>query len=179
MNDSQTKFMTDFALSLFNSIVSSFVWVYVLIFFFRPRVVISKNISKVFKKGKYTYQIKVINRGRRDLFDLKMEAFIMTPRKIEGSTIFTRKKLITIPEENSRLSRYKPKDEGASHAFRFTIDEELDQIWTNNENKFLTLRFYSTDGFSGMRNFQEIEFHDKKLAIIEGDFKTGSSLDIN
>lgn len=174
--------MIDYLVSVSIGVLSSFVASLIFLLFLtrvRPKIEISDKIAKsVSPTGEPIYRIKIINKTRRSIINVKAELQLVTPTVTPGGII---QKTKTIPLKRSEImeiSKFDLKDKTAGYAFRFVIYENLEELWKDETRSFLRFRVYAVDSLSGFGRVFVKEYHTKRNSIKEGDFEFGNSLEI-
>lgn len=76
------------------SLVDSLIW-FLALRIVRPRVDISQEIAEeVSPEGTVSYRIKVVNRTRRAVVDLRLELSVITPTRAKGGPVYRGQRLV-------------------------------------------------------------------------------------
>ena len=154
-------------------VIASFIAGFLFFWFLssqKPDIVISQSIAKTTTEGgKYNYVIKIINKTDRVNIDVKTELHLVRPRVVPGGVIESRTRQIEI--KNSPLI-------ALTTAFRFQIEENLEEIWTDDDIEFLKFTLITRDSFSSVSRVFVQSFHSKANQIKRGEFEAGESLEI-
>ncbi len=161
------------------SIVSSFVFIFILLKTMRPRIWISENICHSEIDGEMYFIFKVVNRSVFDLYDVSFKLIKKTPYLAnKGSKINNRLTPIEISMEHTdHFSRYKKSKGYGEHALLIrTAYNLIDDIKDNDINVRLTVT-----GRHGLTNLTRIKSQDfTKISQIHDnkEFKFGKCLDV-
>jgi len=145
----------------------------------RPKLEISDQIAK----GKslttedIIYKIKVINKTRRPIINVKAQLHLVTPIVVPGGILLKSKEIPLKRSEVMYIEKFGPNDEQAKYAFRFTTYEKIEDIWKDDRQSFLRFRIIATDSISGFTKAFSKDYHTKNL-IKEGEFEFGNSIGI-
>lgn len=166
--------------SILTSTISAFIFIK-LLRFYKPKIEISPVIAKGIstKNGQVKYTIKVINRTKYRVYDIKARLHILkkyqtATGEIEKSEIIELKQ-----SEPFVLAPYSTKKNNTDYAFRFLTYEDLDTKWDNDKVQFLKFRLICRHEFSGNFGFFSKEYRIKTSTIKTGDFNKGDSFEIN
>lgn len=137
-----------------SSLIASFTFA-LMLFLIKPRIDISPYIAKnTDVYGDLVYDIKVANKGYRDVIDISAELLVVTKENVKNGQINTTKK---IPMVYERIFRIKSRG-----GRRFPVNENLEAIWENDDISFLLFRILVKDSFTGVGKVFEQTFHTKK-----------------
>ena len=160
--------------------VSSSIFASTLFLFFlrslRPNIIIVPKIAYVNNENP-KYVFKLLNKGRRNIVDIRGELLLVSIRNVHGGAILK----TTVLKKFSAfiLAKYDKKDKDAKYARRFTFNKNLDKIWENEENQFLIFRIYCHDEISGFGKVFTQEFRLKRSALVQGVFNYGDDVEIS
>ncbi|WP_156786032.1 hypothetical protein [Archaeoglobus veneficus] len=145
----------------------------------RPEIEISNQIAKgkSLTTGDTIYRIKVINKTRRPIINIKAQLHLVTPITVPGGILLKSKEIPLRRSEIMYLEKFDPNDENAEYAFRFVTYENIEEIWKDDKRSFLRFRICATDSISGFTKVFIKEYHTKSL-IREGEFEFGNSMEI-
>ena len=168
------------ATGILSGLVASFLWL-LLFRRFRPKIQISEQIALSRLDGPISYRVKVLNKSRFDLLDMRLEFTLVEPRNMPGGTIYHRvplsvrpAELVVLPAKPWMAWRDKKKFPDAT---RIKLDEDLDAVWTDRLHTNLRLRISGKHSLSGVGRSFEVEFHEGSC-IVEGSFRTGRVMEI-
>ena len=145
----------------------------------RPKLEISDKIAKgkSLTTGDIIYRIKVINKSRRPVINVKAQLHLITPIVIPGGMLLKSKEIPLKRSEVMYLEKFDPSDKQAKYAFRFTTYGNIENIWKDDRQSFLRFRIIATDSISGFTKVFVKNYHIKSL-IKEGEFEFGNSMKI-
>jgi len=162
------------ALALLTSFVASALFLLSLTRI-RPKFAISPQIARSVRGEELSYAIKVINRTRFDLIDVRarLENLVI----IAGvNNPLTRRRHIPLRfSEILVLSKYDRDDRQADYAFRFTTASEL-SVRTLGKNTIIRFSIIAKHSLSGFSSASEQRYG--LTDIVDGTFATGDSLSI-
>jgi hypothetical protein len=146
---------------------------------FRPNLEISPVISKrIDDQGNTNYFVKVINRTRSPVINIKTHMSITSPRNVAGGTVYYLHPIKLRTSEMMELAAYDPNDQDAHYAVRFMILGDLDTAWSEAETSRVRFQIYATHSFTGFGKAFERFYYQKRTDLVEGDFKFGDSLEV-
>jgi len=145
----------------------------------RPKIEISNQIAKgkSLTTGDIIYRIKVINKTRHSIINIKAQLHLVTPIVVPGGILLKTKEIPLKRSEVMCLEKFDPKDEQAKYAFRFVTYEDIEKSWSDDKRSFLRFRIVATDSISGFSKVFTKDYHTKSL-IKEGEFEYGASMEI-
>jgi hypothetical protein len=161
-----------------SSIISSLIWLY---FFsmLRPKIDISPKIAKDFSSltEKPVYIIKIINRKRCPISEVRARLSLVSPLIIPGGQINQSTTIELKTNELFSLQGFDSKNKEAA-CFRFTTYEDLESIWSDDEAQFVTMSVYAVDSLSGLGKAFEQKYTIKRNTIKGRSFVYGDSFEI-
>ena len=172
------EILLSFALGAAGSLIASAVFLAV-IRNYRPNLIISPEIAKISEPSRTEYTIKILNKGKRSVINLKFELLIVTNKFVPDGTLSSTKKLKLEKDYAFVLCPYSKKDRDAKYARRIYMTENLDKLWADDDQSFIVFRVYGHDELSGFAKLFEKEFRKKKVVIKEGEFHFGDSFEIS
>ncbi len=176
------SFFDSYGLTIIIGILSSFVASLVFLFFLtrvKPNIIISKKIAKQTDSAhEVRYRIKIINKTPRYITNVNPQLHLVSLVATAGGMIKRSRRIPITPNEVVELSKFDTKDTNAEYAYRFIIDENIEELWEDDVHSFLRFRISANDSLSGFNKVFEREFHTKRNSIQEGEFEFGNSLEI-
>ncbi len=168
-------------IAITTGVLSSICASVIFLFFFakiRPNIEISDTIAvEESSDGVRKYWMKFVNKGRRDVINVRFELLFSTPQNAANG-IRTHRKTIPLTKSSILLvPRFDEKGHNNSYAKRISTTENLDQLW-DDERSFLTLRIIGEDSVSGFSKIFVKDMHYKKTTLKVGRHKVGLSLDV-
>lgn len=149
----------------------------VFLFTLRPRIAISDHVCQLTFENVDYYTIKVINKTRFRIHDVKAELWITKPYGVKGGKNI---KLDIIELKKSELFSIDPfnaNNKEASYAVLFSTSEDLNQRWDNDAQN-LRFRIIAKHSFSGFSRIYEKEYHSKANTLKKANFEFGNSFAI-
>jgi len=165
-------------IGVLSSLTASFVFLLCLSRL-RPKILISSQIAKgKTSQGETVYRIKVINKSKRTIINVKANLHLMTPKVVPGGLIVNAKMIQLKREDPMQIAMFNLKDKEASYAFRFQTYEDIETIWENDASSYLRFRIFAMDSLSSLGKVFRQDYHTKRNSIIDGEFEFGNSLEI-
>ncbi|MCD4783177.1 MAG: hypothetical protein K8T10_05015 [Candidatus Eremiobacteraeota bacterium] len=174
--------MNDYLLAIIIGVLSSFVASLIFLLFLtrvRPNIVISNQIakSKSLKTGELVYIIRIINKTKRPIIDIKAQLHLINLVVMPGGVIKNTKIIALKTSEIMEISKFDSKDKMWNYAYRFIVDENIETKWENSHS-FLRFKISAKDSLSGFSRVFSKNYHTKINSIQEGKFEAGNSLEI-
>ena len=173
------NFFDKVILAILVGLITSVIFFYILSKF-RPKIDISKAIAKGADKkdGRPIYRIKVINRTKYPIIDIKAQLHIFENQQTANGEIW---KSMTIELKRSDpivIDKYDKSDRDALYAYRFVTYNDLEALWGYDNVQFLRFRIYARHALSGFGTFAYQDFRLKRNSIKVGDFSKGDTFEI-
>lgn len=142
---------------------------------FRPRVDLSAKVARGLRGDELSYAIKVINRTRTDLIDVKARLEVLETIPDVRASLTRRRDIPLRFGEILILPRYDKADKTFDYAFRFTTSQELSArtIGKNTIIRFSLIAKHSVSGFSAA-----FEQRYRLSDLVDGYFETGDTFSI-
>lgn len=174
--------MNDYLLAIIIGVLSSFVASLIFLLFLtrvRPNIVISDQIAKSrsTKTGELVYIIKIINKTKRPIIDIKVQLHLINLVVMPGGVIRNTNKIALKSSEIMEISKFDLNDKMGNYAYRFIVNENIEKIGENS-NSFLRFKISAKDSLSGFIRVFTKNYHTKINSIQEGKFEAGNSLEI-
>jgi hypothetical protein len=148
----------------------------------RPNLAIADRIacgsSQAAHKGLERFEIKVVNRSRRDAINVRAILLLVTRINVPGGQIERMEPIALAMPERMRIPGRRLKDAHATYALQFAIEEDLDARWQDTVHSYLRFEIAATDSESGFTKVFTQRYALKRDSIVPGDFQFGSSLDV-
>lgn len=171
--------MNEFLMGLIGNIIASFIFLFVLLFLFKPKIAISPFICKgelQNEPGVKYFFIKVVNKSLFSAYDLKVEINMVQryptpPSGMNNNRLTT---LTLVADRLPHLGPYRPRwiRKEASHCFRFRSRDDLSKI-LNNDSQIVKITISAKHGLTGLTKVCEAEYsHPSQLH--EGSFTYGT-----
>ncbi|MDD4991617.1 MAG: hypothetical protein PHR83_05215 [Paludibacter sp.] len=174
----QNNYLGIIVTGLFTSLISAILFLYILSLL-RPKIEISPEISKsISLTNKLKYTVKVINKTRFDVYDIKAQLHIIRKCQTPSGEI-EKSELIELKRDDPFiLGKFDKKDVNADYAFRFVTYIDLESIWTDDNNDILKFRVICKHQISGVLGYFQQKYRVKKSVIKTGEFKAGNLMEI-
>jgi hypothetical protein len=178
--------MDEIILSFLVNIVSSFIFLFAVLYLLRPKLAVATKICKqemcIPGESEPSYLFKIVNRSYFDAFDVHLELLQLTQVKVTSKGINERGK--PLPMKRNEIKHIPPfmstakceERSYARHAILFRTHENLERI-LNDENQTLQLRIILRHGLTGLSRLYKTDYINK-YDIEEGEFEFGNSLEI-
>ena len=165
-------------ISLLTGVLGAYIFLRVYLFNKKPKIKISANISKVNFQGETNYMFKFINVSDVELYDVKIEAKILTPfndptgQNLRGEEInFVNSNIYFLPCKNKH-------DNFNLHALRVRTTDDIETKWDNcSDSSFIRLTIIAKHSLSGFNKVFVKDFLHKNV-ITHKEFIKGDSLDV-
>lgn len=147
---------------------------------FRPTIDISPIIAKGADTtdGRTIYRVKVINRTRCPIVDIKAQLHIFKNHQTATGEIWKSKPITLRRSDPIVIDKYYKSDRDANYAYRFVTYENLESIWNDDNVQFLRFRIYAKHSISGFGVFAFQDFRLKRNSIKAGEFSKGDTFEI-
>ena len=173
----------DFTLGVLSSLIASFVFIFSLLFFLRPRIKISSNISRrtgFFEdKEKITYMFKVINLSWFSAYDVSIELNCLESYPVKDGMNFRFTPLQMRRSKINFIPYFRPnwlKKKYGEYAMIFVTQEDLATI-LEDEKKSIQLQITLRHGVTGLSKVYNMDYAHHTL-IKNGHFQFGNSFNI-
>jgi hypothetical protein len=132
------------------SLAASFLFIFFLLYFLKPKFVIYPNIC--LRDNKYWF--KIVNKSIYHAFDVKIELTIMTPLNHSGAKnnlniIPVTLRTSNLTSINRNRKKHHNKDPFSLYAFTLFTEHDLDTPLTDQQS-YLELRITARHGLSGL-----------------------------
>ena len=146
----------------------------------RPRLEISPWIArgKSTIDGRVIFRIKVINRSKYPVTNIRAQIHLMKPYQSSGGEVWKSKAIKLVRDNPMVLDRYAKKDPDVNYAFRFVTYENIDELWLDDTVQFIRFRTTCQHGLSGFGGYFSRDYRLKRRTIKDGDFSKGDTFDI-
>jgi len=173
-------------LALASGIVSSSLASFIFIKYLSnlvPKIEISEYISKQEESGKIVYRVKVINKTRRPIINVKLNMHLVFVRVggggiRNGGGVIKRLVPVALATESvPEIAAFNPKDNEADYACRFRTYKDIEtNLNDENENCYVRLTFSAVDSFSNFGKVYVQRYY--RGSVREGSFGHGESLSV-
>jgi hypothetical protein len=164
---------------VFSSIAASYIFLYLYLKRKIPQVEISKYICReVDANGNTTYWFKYINKTDVPIYDVKADAYFLTPFGADGGQNI---KIDDIVIKHSTYTHIPPEtktDKNALHCVQVRCTDDLDAKW-NNQASFIRFEVIAKHEISGFSKVFVKDYHNRASSIKNGAFKFGNNLEIS
>jgi hypothetical protein len=165
-----------FLFGLTYAIVASLIFLFIVLFFFKPKIRISPFLCRASINGEQCYIFKFVNVSRFSAHDITVE--LHKTRRIPmggGSVNNEYKKLTLLNAEISHISAKLPfweKDNASHHCVTVRSKEDVNKILSDESNG-IVLRVGLKHGLTGLSKVFEQEYANVE-DIKNGKFKPGT-----
>lgn len=173
--------MVSYLLSLIigvgTGVVASHIYLSVYLKRKKPKIVISKYISKVEKDGETNYVFKFINNTKCEIYDVNVEVDLLKPiGDIQGRNL----KKESISLKGGSISYIPPKkknDNRNLHAIRVRTTDDLLSKWSD-DSSYLIITIIAKHSFSGFNRVIQQEYLTKDCIKVGKVFQSGDDLNV-
>lgn len=176
-----------FFASILAGFSSSFVFIFALLFLFRPWILISPKISVLKPQAKSggpdtetTFYIKVINRSHFSAFDVKVELSLRTPvNGVEGSQNYRDTAIKLVKSEYPYIPRFIPRwcsPSYTEYATWFSTTEPLQEKMEENQSSTLELKVICKHALTGLGKVTRKKYSVRDIKY--GMYKSGNTFEI-
>jgi hypothetical protein len=173
--------MVNYIIAIIIGVLSSIVASLIFLLFLssvKPKIIISEQIAKSkSSKGELVYKIKVINKTRRPIMDIRASLHIVTLTVIPGGSLRETKEILLKRSEIMGLEKFDKKDKEGNYAFNFLTYEDIENIW-DDTHSYLRFRIYAIDSLSRFGKVFIKDYYTKRNVIKGGEFEAGESLKV-
>jgi len=172
-------FLDKVVLATFVGLTTSGIFLYILSRF-RPIIDISSAIAKGNDtlSGRAIYRIKVINRTKSPIVDIRAQLHIFKNHQTATGEIWKSKAVELRRSDPIVIDKYDQTDVDANYAYRFVTYENLEEAWDNDNVQFLRFRVYARHSISGFGVFAYKDYRLKRNSIKAGEFSKGDTFEI-
>lgn len=179
MNDIFSKFvLADFVFSVTCSMIASFIFIFVLLLFLKPKFeivpLIAKNDSPFDNVDDVCYSFKIINKSFFGAYDIEARINYYFIRQGENgivNKVFSKIDLKT--NKINFIPGWKPfKKDYGNNCVQFFTYEELSKAM-NSSTTHIQFQITARHSLTGLNNIFSHEFVNKS-AIMDGKFKEGN-----
>ncbi|ADN78317.1 hypothetical protein [Geobacter sulfurreducens] len=160
-------------------LITSGIFLYILSRF-RPTIDISPEIAcgADTTDGRAIYRIKVINRTKAPIVDIKAQLHIFKNHQTATGEIWKSKPIALRRSDPIVIDKYDRSDRDANYAYRFVTYDDLEAIWHNDNVQFIRFRIYARHSISGFGVFAYKDYRLKRHSIKAGEFSKGDTFEI-
>ncbi|HZG53101.1 MAG TPA: hypothetical protein VEZ40_13275 [Pyrinomonadaceae bacterium] len=173
------EFLDKVVLAVLVGIVSNGMFL-ILLSRLRPRLIISPYIArgKSTLDGRLIFRIKVINRSKYPVTNIRAQLHLMKPYQSIGGEVSKSKSIRLVRADPIVLDKFSKKDIDVNYAYRFVTYEDIDKLWGDDTIQFIRFRITCQHGLSGFGGYFFRDFRVKRKTIKEGDFYKGNTFEI-
>jgi len=166
-------------LAILIGVVSNGMFLYIMSRF-KPKIEISSTIAHGADtvSGKSIYRIKVINRTKSPIVDIRAQLHIFKMHQTATGEIYKSKAVGLQRADPIVFDKYDKCDKDANYAYRFVTYDNLETLWGNDNVQFLRFRIYARHSVSGFGTFASKDYRLKRNSIKEGEFSKGDTFEI-
>lgn len=166
-------------LTLFLGISSSIFASFIFVFYtsrMKPKIIISDKIAMEKKlDGSYDFFIKIINKTRFNIINVRAEVRFIDPQNISKGVVRVTRNLKLRNGSVYDISKYNKKDDDAMYAYWFRIEEDIRGMW--NGRSYIRFKVYAEHSLSGFGKVYTMNYM-MPTDVIEGRFVFGDCTDI-
>lgn len=163
-------------------VISSFIFIFLLLYLFRPNVKISKNIcyTKLPPDNKYYFVFKVVNMSLFPTFDVTVKIDEMEPHFVNnGQKINYRE--VPIPNSTDgkpgvNLPKFRKKEGYGDHAYLIRTNTKIKAILKKPESR-LRITVSSKHSLTNLTRVNVYYFKSADCIVKDKNFKFGKSLE--
>lgn len=173
--------MENIIIGIITGIISGFIASYLFLMYFlkrkKPKIEISKHISKQEFKGEINYFFKFINNTKSEIYDVRVEPTFYKPvGDIAGQNLQGRD--IELKDDFFMYIPNKIRDDKHNlHAMRIRTTRDLEKEW-RDASSFIRLTIMAKHSLSGLNQVFSMDFHNKDC-ITTKKFVSGDDLNVN
>ncbi|MGA2824360.1 MAG: hypothetical protein ABSE72_12640 [Bacteroidales bacterium] len=173
-----TGFLESVVIGVLSSLVASLIFLFYLTRV-RPKIEISDQVARTISaSGKTIYRIKVINKSRVPIINIKTQLHVMRPTTVPAGIIYISKDITFQQSEIMELSKFDTQDKTAAYAYRFRSYDALDDLWSEDSQSYLRFRIRATHSVSGFTRVFRKDYYTRRNSIMYGEFDFGNSMKI-
>lgn len=170
------SFIIGIVSGLISGIISSII-ANVLIKKNKPNLLISDKFSKSKNNSSnYEYKIKVINKSKEYLKNVKISAQLMTSINAVGGVLLSVKPVHIVYNDINLIDPYNKDDENARYAIRIRLDDNLEKIWDDDNHTYLEVKIYGENESNGSGKVFRQVYNKKKHSLVLGEFDSKESM---
>lgn len=175
--------LLDFILGICASLISSLIFIFILLFFLRPRIKICAEICK--KVGFFeeastiTYMFKVVNLSWFSAYDVTIELNSLESYPVKNGMNFRFTPLKMKHDKLNFMPYYRPKwykKKYGDFAMIFVTYEDISKI-LEHEHKSIQLQITLRHGVTGLSKVYNMDYAHSSL-IKNGHYEFGNSFNI-
>ncbi len=140
-----------------------------------PNLIISDKIA-VNKDNEY--HIKIVNKSRFYITNIYIQVQLITVSIGNGGSISNIYDLKFPSNKLPIINPYNEKDKDATYAVRLGISKNLEDEWIEDDHTYLKIIIYCSNERNNSSKLFEKIFYKKSLCIKYGNFKYGTSCEI-
>lgn len=168
-------------LGALSSFISSFVFIFSMLFLFKPKIAISNFMCKgqlPQEPGSYFCFIKVVNKSWFNAYEIKavLQKVRTYPTPPVGMTNNRVTNLTLVLDQLTHLAPYRPYwiRKEAKHAYRFRTTEDITAI-VNNDLESVRIQIFAKHGLTGLTKVF-VEQYSHISQIKRGTFTYGTKI---
>lgn len=171
-------FQNNFIVTIITGVISSFLFIYLLLWILRPKFIIADKICyKKDKAGNRFFFFKIVNKSIFSLYNVEIKLHERVPYIVDSARVNHQMNLITLSTEKIYcIPRFRSEKGYGEHAILIrTFDDISENINQKNLDYQLTV-----SGKHGLSNITRVIFKrfSNKKCLHDGEFKFGSKTDV-
>jgi hypothetical protein len=177
--------LTSLAIGLFGSLLASFIFILLLLKYYRPKLFLSNLICQKLEETpggtRDKFSFKILNKSIYHGYDIHIELFLMTPiNHLGANTNLMMKRLEIRTSSMTSIGRFRKnhhdKDPFALYAYLIHTNEPLNQFLTD-PNSFVQLRVTGKHGLTGLSDVVIQSYGNADVIKYNSKFAFGDKLD--
>jgi hypothetical protein len=178
-----TDLWTNVLIGVLSSLVASVVFL-LGISRITPKIAISPHLcEQTDGDGQVSHYIKLVNRSRRPVANIKLLMTFATSKNVPGGTdtggpIHVHERIELRTYEILGIPGLDKKDLEHRNAVRLRILTNLDEAWKNENVVHIRFQVYATDSFTGFGKVFEQKYYGKQATLKRGTFQRGDSFEV-
>lgn len=173
--------MDSFVASVWSGVIAGVIasaMSFILLRRLQPDLVISPVIAReAHEDGSAIYRVKVVNRGRRTVADVKCEMYLLRKRNVQGGQVNSRTRVPLRTSELNQLRGHRRKSKDFDNVFRFGTDFDLRGKWKVNDGYHVVFRVFAQDAVSRVGKTFEQAYHSAS-DLKDGVFRLGEGFEV-
>ncbi|CAL2095556.1 conserved protein of unknown function [Tenacibaculum sp. 190524A02b] len=170
------QIIVSLVLGIISSIIASIVFIKFFLGSKRPKIEISKYISKVEKDGNTLYYFKFVNKTKSEIYDVNIECTFHKPVGDFGGKNLRSTDVKLSDHFCAYVASSNPSDDNNLHAIRIKTEEDILSKW-DDSSSFIRLTIIAKHSLSGFNKVFTEDFNSKDC-ITDKKFQSGDNLDV-
>lgn len=163
-------------IGVISGILASYIFLIGYLKYKRPKIKISKHISRQQWSGNKNFFFKFINNTNTDIFDVSIELVLYKPTGAVNGTNLVGKQIDLIDDFKAYIPAKSKQDQHNLHAIRARTIIDLDKEW-KDPSSFLQLTIIAKHSLSGLNKVFHQTYMSKEC-ISNSKYKSGDDLSL-